>query len=158
MRCRGVALIELMLACALAVALGSAALHLVVAQIDEQRRLQRMIRIEQELRAAADLIVRDLRRAGYRGDAATAVLRAADGQSVPPNPYAGLERGLEAGASALGHAYSRDIAEDGQVANHERFGLDPHAGGLGGHHRHHRLPLRPGAPDPCGQGLKDARA
>ena len=123
MRCRGVALIELMLACALAVALGASALHLVVAQIDEQRRLQRMIRIEQELRAAADLIVRDLRRAGYRGDAATAVLRAADGQSVPPNPYAGLERGLEAGASALGHAYSRDIAEDGQVANHERFGL-----------------------------------
>ena len=47
MRCRGVALIELMLACALAVALGASALHLVVAQIDEQRRLQRMIRIEQ---------------------------------------------------------------------------------------------------------------
>ncbi|MFM2345980.1 MAG: hypothetical protein RL654_733 [Pseudomonadota bacterium] len=123
MRCRGAALIELMLACALAVTVGGAALHLVVAQIDEQRRLQRTIRIEQELRAAVDLIVRDLRRAGYRGDAAAAVLRAADGQAMQPNPYAGLERGREAGSTALGHAYSRDITEDGLVANHERFGL-----------------------------------
>lgn len=119
----GLSLVELLLACALAVGLGAATLALTAQQIEAQQRLQREIRLEQELRAAADLIVRDLRRAGHRGDAGEVAARAGQGLGSPANPYAGLALGGTLPGLALGHAYSRDLVEDGSVAGNERFGL-----------------------------------
>ncbi|MFM2340560.1 MAG: hypothetical protein RLZZ592_213 [Pseudomonadota bacterium] len=122
-RQRGLGLVELLLACALAIGLGAATLALAAQQIEAQQRLQREIRLEQELRAAADLIVRDLRRAGHRGDAAEAAARASLGRDSPTNPYAGLALGSDGASRAVGHAYSRDLVEDGMVAGNERFGV-----------------------------------
>ena len=125
MRCRGVALIELMLACALAVALGAsrtasgggadrrtapAAAH------DPHRAGTARRRRPDRARPAS-------RRLG-RGDAATA--GAARGGRTSGAAQSLCRTGARPRSqreSALGHAYSRDIAEDGQVANHERFGL-----------------------------------
>lgn len=117
----GLALLELLLAAALALGLAAAALQFVLAQIDEQQRLQADRRLRQDLLAVADLLARDLRRSGYWGHAGLAADRAARGEPVPANPYDGLS--LAADGSAIGHAYSRDDSEDDQVAGTERFGL-----------------------------------
>lgn len=120
---QGLSLVEILIAVALGLLLVSAVAALLVGHITEHRRMLAEVRLMQDLRAAADLVTRDLRRAGYWGRAEQAV---ADGtQASPlPNPYAGLWPDAQAGSTAaLGYSYSRDDTEDNLASNNERFGF-----------------------------------
>lgn len=122
-RAPGWSLVELMLAIALGLLLCAALGAFAVQHIGEQRRLIAQSRLAQELRAALDLAVRDVRRSAYWGEAERGLWRAPDGPLPAANPYAGLHPAPEATGTALGHAYSRDATENGQVDANERFGL-----------------------------------
>jgi type IV pilus assembly protein PilW len=116
----GLGLVELLVAIGLGLFLVSAAATLFLAQMAEQRRMLLATRLTQDLRAAADLAVQDLRRAGYRGDAEGGVWQA---DSEPtPNPYTVIYPNAGGSDSAVGYSYSRD-AEDHLVTSNERFGL-----------------------------------
>ena len=120
---QGLSLVEILVAVALGLLLVSAVAALLVGHITEHRRMLAEVRLMQDLRAAADLVTRDLRRAGYWGRAEQAV---ADGTQAPPlsNPYAGLWPDAQAGSTmALGYSYSRDDTEDNLASNNERFGF-----------------------------------
>lgn len=124
----GFTLVELLVGLALGWMLLAAAGIWLAAQVQAQRRIVADARIDQDLRAAADLLARELRRAGHWGAAARVAEPRAAGSAVPRNPYAdvfpaepGEVRAADAGA--IGYAYTRDDVEDDLVAPRERFGF-----------------------------------
>jgi type IV pilus assembly protein PilW len=102
---RGVSLVELMIGLALGLFIVAATSMAVVTQLDDQRRLLMATQVEQDLRGAADLIARDLRRSGYWHDAA----RQLSANGGTPNAYTTLGAGDAAHPStSVGYAYSQD--------------------------------------------------
>jgi prepilin peptidase dependent protein B len=73
--------------------------------------------VNQDLRAAADLITRDLRRAGYWGNAVSGTI--ATGSTTTPNPYSAVT----SGAGLIEYQFSRDATEDNALGNNEQFGF-----------------------------------
>jgi type IV pilus assembly protein PilW len=112
----------MLVAIALGLLLVAAAAALLVAELAEQRRMLLETRLTQDLRAAADLAVHDLRRAGYWGDAATAVWQPGTDAALSINPYRVVYPSAGNRDSAVGYAYSIDT-EDQLVTSNERFGL-----------------------------------
>ncbi|RYE79968.1 MAG: hypothetical protein EOO80_05060 [Oxalobacteraceae bacterium] len=72
-RQKGLGLVELMVGITVGMIVAAGASMVAVNQINEHRRLMLETQIQQDLRAAADLIEQDLRRAGYRGAAEQSV-------------------------------------------------------------------------------------
>lgn len=117
-RQRGLSLVELVVAAAVAMFVFAGAVQLMVSQVDGSRRLLVEARLQQDLRAAGDLVARDLRRAGYWQGAVRAL--------QPPlrlNPYAATTPAAEAVSSTALYSYSRDPVENDIVDANERFGL-----------------------------------
>ncbi|HEU4457540.1 MAG TPA: prepilin-type N-terminal cleavage/methylation domain-containing protein [Methylibium sp.] len=108
-RCAGFTLVELLVGCALGLALGAIALSLFAQQVRAQRERLVEARLQQDLSAAADLLVRGLRRAGHRGLTL----------DTGPNPYGAIELG----DSSVVFGHSRDGVEDGRLDPHERAGF-----------------------------------
>jgi type IV pilus assembly protein PilW len=79
---RGLSLVELMVGIAVGLFITAAAAMLVSSQLTENRRLLVETQIQQDLRATADIVTRDLRRASYAANASTFV--AVPGSSNPP--------------------------------------------------------------------------
>lgn len=93
---RGMTLVELLVGLTLGLCVVAAAGTALAAHARDSRRLLLAARVQQDLRITADLVVRELRRAG-RWRAADAVVWSADRpSSAAANPYAGLA-GFEAG-------------------------------------------------------------
>jgi type IV pilus assembly protein PilW len=121
-RCaRGLGLVEMLVTIILGLFLVSATAGLLVSQLAEHRRVLLETRLTQELRAVLDLVVRDVRRAGYWGTAADAAWTL-ERSSTLPNPYDGLHPAAGQVDARLGYTYSRDN-EDQIVSGNERFGL-----------------------------------
>ncbi|MBS1180056.1 MAG: hypothetical protein H6R06_4468 [Proteobacteria bacterium] len=100
-RARGVGIVELLVGLALGLFVVSGGLLLLAGFTDENRRLLLETRLTQDLRAASDLVTRDLRRAGY-WDAAHSGVWYAGGPTVPPqNPYSRLSGSACDDTSAL---------------------------------------------------------
>lgn len=118
---RGFTLVELLVGLALGLFIVAAAATLLAAQGREQRSQAAETRLMQDLRTATDVIVRDLRRAGHWGAAASGIW-ATGASGVVANPYAALapESAASAGAS---YRYSRDAVENGVLDANETFGL-----------------------------------
>ncbi len=136
-RQQGLSLVEILVAIALGLLLVSAVATLLVSHIGEHRRMLAEVRLMQDLRAAADLVTRDLRRAGYWGRAHQAVADVTQ-EPAQTNPYAGVWPDAQAGTTtALGYSYSRDDTEDNLASNNERFGFRLNA-------RTHVLEMRQG--------------
>lgn len=76
---RGLSLVELMVGIAIGLFIVAAASMLTTSHLDDNRRLMLETQVQQELRAAADIVARDLRRAGYWS-------AAQDGVSTPDRP------------------------------------------------------------------------
>lgn len=121
-RPRGIGLIEMMVAMVLGLFLVGVGAALLVGQISEQRRRLLEVRVAQEMRGAAALIERDLRRAGYWGAAERAAWSAGQDPLRPDNPYVSIHP-ASGEAAAAGYAYSRDTSENGVIDNNERFGF-----------------------------------
>lgn len=117
---RGFTLVELLVGLTVGLIAAAAMATLFSQQVREQRALLLDARLTQDLGAAADLIARDLRRAGHWGDAAAGVWTA-DG-AARANPYAAASPLAAASGAAVALAYSRDEAENDAVDDNERFG------------------------------------
>jgi type IV pilus assembly protein PilW len=115
---RGLSIIELMVGVAIGMFIIGGAIKLFVDMFGNNRRLLIEARVNQDLRAAADLIARDLRRAGYWRNAASGVAMAA---SRPSNPYTAASANMLSASSVM-YAYDKDGTDTVNNAT-EQFGF-----------------------------------
>jgi prepilin peptidase dependent protein B len=103
---RGLSIVELMVGVAIGMFIVGGAIKLFVDMFGNNRRLLLEARVNQDLRAAADIIARDLRRGGYwRG--AAAAMNLSPGAAPASNPYADYGAS-SATSSSIEYAYDRD--------------------------------------------------
>jgi type II secretory pathway pseudopilin PulG len=108
---RGLSLVELMVGIAVGLFVVAAAAMLVSTQLNENRRLLLETQVQQDLRAAADIITRELRRAGHWPDAAEFVWF--EEPTIPQdNPNGALTLDADEPAT-VGFTYWRRPGEDG---------------------------------------------
>lgn len=124
----GFSIIELMVGIALALLIAAAATLLLGSSVNENRRLLLEARLTQDLRSAADLIVRQTRRAGHWGAASTLGLWSASASALP-NPYVGLTPEATASDTIALH-YSQDANENNVVDDNEQVGFRLRNGAL----------------------------
>jgi prepilin peptidase dependent protein B len=116
-RQQGLSLVELMVGIAIGLMIVATATMLMSHQLNDARRLGLEMQVEQDLRAAVDLVARDLRRAGYSPNA------------IDSNPYAEVVAGDAAEPShAVG--YARALDADDAVTARERSGVKLDTGTL----------------------------
>ena len=125
---RGLAMVELLVGSAVGLIVVAAGSVLVARNLTENRALLIEARLMQDLRTAADIVARDLRRAGYWASAASGV-RSDDGSAVLANPYAAITPDAAA-SDAVRFRYSRDASENGVVDSNEEFGFRLRNGAL----------------------------
>ena len=117
---RGLTLVELLVGLALGLLIVASGATLLINHLREHRALLLEARLMQDLRTAADLVARDLRRAGHWGDAAAGVWSPA--QPARANPYAALAPAAAA-SDAASFGYSRDATENHLLDSNEQFGF-----------------------------------
>jgi prepilin peptidase dependent protein B len=124
---RGLSLVELMVGLCVGLFIVATATFSLTTQLQDHRRLMLSVQLEQDLRAAADVVARDLRRSGYwqHADTQLASRGAAD------NPYT-LVTGGDGGSDTIAYAYSQDAAghEDDTVDPDDSTGLKLEGGAL----------------------------
>lgn len=108
----GLSLVELLIGLALGLFVVAAALAAFAGQWREHRHATLAMRLQQELRSTAELIARDLRRAGHWGAPSAAA----------SNPYAAFSPAAAA-SDAARYAYSRDTIENQLLDSTEQFSL-----------------------------------
>ena len=114
-------MVELLVGTAIGLVIVAAGTAVVTRHARESRALAVEARLMQDLRTAADIVARDLRRAGYWAAAASGV--AGDGTgAVTANPYAAVTPDAAA-SDAVRLSFSRDASENGVVDDNERFGF-----------------------------------
>jgi type IV pilus assembly protein PilW len=114
-RQRGLSIVELMVGVAVGLFVVAGATVVVSNQLGDNRRLMLETQIQQDMRAAADLITRDIRRSGYWGSAETGIWHAG-AVAVASNPYTPLDYVTNgAAASAVRFSYSRGAVENNLV-------------------------------------------
>jgi prepilin peptidase dependent protein B len=111
----GYSLVELLVGCALGLVLTGMAVQLFARQMQAQREQLVEARLHQDLRAASDLIVRGLRRAGQHGMDDSAA-----------NPH----RAIAITAASLTTSHTRDAQDNGVLDDRERTGFRLADGGL----------------------------
>jgi len=105
---RGLSIVEMLIGLALGLFIVAAGLTLLASNLREHRAVPVLLeaRLMQDLCTAADLIVRDLRRAGYWSDATAGVWRTG-ASSVIANPYGAIAP-QAATSDAVSFRFSRD--------------------------------------------------
>lgn len=111
---RGLSLVELMVGIAVSLFVVAAASLLVSTQLTDNRRLLLETQLQQDLRATADIITRDLRRSGYWQNAEETVPSLVD-RGIGRSPYTALAVD-PAASSAVTYRYRR-------TAGSESFGF-----------------------------------
>lgn len=103
---RGLSLVEMMVGVAVGLFIVAGATVLAASQLSENRRLLLETQVQQDLRASADIITRELRRAGYDGHPEFLVW-SADSPATDPraNAWAGLT--LAQGSDVVSYGYDR---------------------------------------------------
>ena len=123
---RGLSMVELLVGAAIALFIAATGTTLLAGNLRENRSLLLEARLTQDLRTAADVIARDVRRAGYWAGATDGVWA----DNAPPplaNPYVALAPG-SAASDAVSFRYSRDSTENNLVDSNEQFGFRLRAG------------------------------
>jgi prepilin peptidase dependent protein B len=116
LRQRGMSIIELMVGVALGLIVVAGAVKLMGDTLGSNRRVLLETRVNQDLRTAADLIARDIRRAGYWNNAQSGIFTTT-GAAVSPNPYAAISLN----SNVVEYQYARDA--DDTVQDAERAGF-----------------------------------
>lgn len=124
---RGLSLVEAMIGIAVGMVVVAGALTLFVYNLGNSRRLMTEVRLNQDLRAAVDVVARDLRRAGYWGNAIQGTLAIGAGAATAQNPYSGM---TFAAGNSVTYQYSRDAVENNALDAPEQFGFRVQAGVL----------------------------
>jgi prepilin peptidase dependent protein B len=117
----GLSLIELMIGLGVGLFITAIGGTLLASHVRENRSLLLEARLMQDLRTAADVITRDLRRAGYWAGATSGVW-SAGATGVIANPYAAVAPD-GAASDAVSFRYSRDATENNRVDSNEQFGF-----------------------------------
>lgn len=106
----GASLVELLVGVAVGLFIVSGATLLVSTQLSENKRLLAETQLQQDLRAAADIMTRELRRSGYWMDAHRGV--ALVNRAAEPNPLSGIT--ATSGANAMTtYRYRRAVNQEG---------------------------------------------
>lgn len=116
---RGLSIVELMVGVAIGLMLVGAAMQLSGRNIASSRVMLSEVRVNQDLRALGDLVTRDLRRAGYWGNAILGTQTTSTGSTATVNPYATVT----ASSDTIGYAFTRDTTEDNALGTSEQFGF-----------------------------------
>jgi len=124
----GWSIIELMVGIALALLIAAAATLLLGNSVAENRRLLLEARLTQDLRSAADLVVRQARRSGHWAAAATLGLWSPNASALS-NPYAELAPD-SAASDTIMLRYSQDANENNAVDDNEQVGFRLRNGAL----------------------------
>jgi prepilin peptidase dependent protein B len=118
---RGLSLVELLVGTAVGLVVVAAASAVVSRQIRDNRALMLEARLMQDLRSAADMVSRDLRRAAYWGHSASGV-GSDSGEAVVANPYGAVWPDTAA-SDAVRLSFSRDASENDVVDGNKEFGF-----------------------------------
>lgn len=122
----GLSMVELLIGVAIGLFIVGGATKLLVDHLTNNRLMLIESRVNQDLRAAADIVVRDLRRSGYWQGALTGV--------TDPPTLNGYRAATPTGAAAttVTYSYSRDAAgaENNAIDANENFGFDLQGGVL----------------------------
>lgn len=123
---RGLSLIEMMVGLLIGMIVVAGAITLTVTQLAEHRRLMLETQIQQDLRAAADLILRDVRRSGYWSTAQKGVWAPGNG-SPTSNDYTATTPDITTvNANTIKYSYSvvnGGAVEDDTSTGNEQFGF-----------------------------------
>lgn len=117
---RGVSLIELLVGVAVGLTVLTGAVKLMSDTLDSNRRLVLETRVNQNLRAAADLIVRDLRRAGYWSNAVNGVFSSTGATAPTPNPH----RSIDLESNVIRYTFDRDSNNSVEAAEWAGYRLN----------------------------------
>ena len=109
----GMSILELLVGVAVGLIVVAGAVKLMVDTLGGNRRLLLETRVNQDLRAAADLIARDLRRAGYWTKATSGIFGTGSTSSPLTNPYRAIDVVGSAGANEIEYQYQRPVANAG---------------------------------------------
>ena len=125
---RGFSLVELLVGLAVGLVIAAGATAFFATTLREHRTVLLESRLMQDLRTAADLVARDLRRAGYWAAAADGAWLPGT-RTIAVNPYAAFSP-LAAASDAVGFAYSRDATENDLLDGNEQFGFRLRGGAI----------------------------
>jgi prepilin peptidase dependent protein B len=114
----GLSMVELMVAVAIGLIVIAVAFSFISRHLRESRAVQVELRLMQDLRSTADLIARDLRRAGHWGNASAGVWQR-DAEVMAVNPYAFVT----IAANDVAFNFSRDAVDNNTVDTNENFGF-----------------------------------
>lgn len=118
---RGLSIVELLVGVAGSLFVAAATAQMLATQLIENRAALGELRVTQELRHAADLVVRELRRGGYWADAGAGV-SLGGAEAARANPYAAIAPDAAA-SDAIAFRFSRDAVENHQVDAADGFGF-----------------------------------
>ena len=116
----GLSMVELLVGVAIGLLVAAGGAGFLAGNLRESRSLLVESRLMQDLRTAADVITRDLRRAGYWSGAEAGVWAPA-ASAVLANPYTAIAP-VAAASDSVGFRYSRDATENHSVDTNEQFG------------------------------------
>lgn len=122
---RGLSIVELMVGVAVGLIVVSAATLMVAGQLADNRRLLLETQVQQDLRAATDLITRELRRAGYWSDVLRSTAAGSQFQPRLSNPYAAVSPADDAAqATEVTFTYADGVRLDNNaIDDDERLGF-----------------------------------
>jgi prepilin peptidase dependent protein B len=130
-RQRGMSVIELMVGITLGLFVIGGALAMLMSNITGSRVLLLEARINQDLRATADIITRDLKRAGYWGNAVKGVTVSFGATAASVNPYTSITctSCVNGTTSQVEYGYTKGTENDAIDAT-ERFGYRVSGGAI----------------------------
>lgn len=121
---RGLSLVEMLVGVAVGLFLIAGASTMFVSNLASSRKLLVEARLNQDLRTAADLVSRDLRRAGFWRNAVAGTIALPASTAAMSNPY----RQVASAPSQIQYRFARDALDS--VASNEEFGFQINAGVL----------------------------
>lgn len=129
----GLSLTEFMVGIAVGLFVVAGAIAMLVSNLNNSRRLLVEARVNQDLRAAADVVAREVRRAGFWENAIAGTVTTATSQATTPNPNAAVD--ADAGTSTITYSIARDTASgraatDNNLDADEQFGFRLNSGVL----------------------------
>ena len=115
---RGLSIVELMVGIAIGLFVIGGATKLFIDYLSSNRRLLIETRVNQDLRAAADVVVRDLRRAGYWNNAVAGVY-SLGATAVVANPHKNGNGAVSSTSASVNYSYARN---DGDALDTNEYG------------------------------------
>ena len=124
-RQRGLSIVELLVGVAVGLIIVAAATMMVATQLADNRRLLVETQVQQDLRATADLITRDLRRAGFWWNSQRVTALGSGPAGPLANPYTDVLPAVDGDvAQQVTYRYAHpNQVDDDAVADDERLGF-----------------------------------